>query len=1310
MRKWIATFLGLAALLFAGGMNRALAQTATTGAVVGGVTDPSGAVIGTAQVELRNLGTNLAQHATTDTHGQYSFPSVAPGNYALTVTMQGFRTSTIANLVVDVAKSYQVNVTLQLGAVSQTVQVEAGATVELQTTDASLGHDLESTQLMRLPTVQNNAAELLSLQPAVTPGNGGFPAVGMRVSGAIDDQNTVTLDGIDITDNLVGGGNSMSTWVPITNDSVEELRVGVTNPNATFGRSSGGQVTVVSRHGTNDFHGAVYWLHQNDEFNANTWDNNRTHVPRTELKDNRGGFNFGGPIWKNKTWFFTNYEIRRFPQSSNIVRTVPRPTLKAGILQFRDASGNVVAYNLKTTALCGTGGSQACDPRGLGISPSVQDFWNLMPNGNDPSTGDGLNTIGFRGTVSNPLHDDYITFRLDQAFTSKWRFSGSYTYFRELLASSAQLDIRGGNVKSVSNNPTRAAMVTGQLTTTISPTVLNTARFGWVRNLPSFTRLSPTASAAEMNIPGTQTADGPIAINPASDNSTGLLASPIDNNSGNARFQAYIQKNTEFGDDLDVVRGSHTMSFGMDYKHLPLTHLRADKVVGSITSLVSVMSADATPFLAIPGSDRPQTCAGGISTNCLSKSDVQEWDELYAASLGLIDNVSVLTVRDGNFNPLPFGTPLIADTTQNAWFFYGQDSWRLRPSLTFNYGLSYGWQSPPVEKLGRQTLIINNTNNQVLTGPGYLSQKRAAALQGTVFNPQLGYLPINSAHRGITTTDWSNLGPRVSMAWNPAFSWGPLHHLFGDHRGVLRGGYSIVYDRVNTIQSVVIPMLGVGFAQTINVRVPNCGASGAPGAGCNTSPATPNPGLSGFRVGVDGTIPLPTVPSQSIPVVPSIPFGETLSFQVDPTMKVGRSHDFDVTFQREMPANMLLEVGWIGHYASHLPEAVNLANNPYMFVDTASHQSFAKAFDAVATELRTGQPVTTQPWFENQLPGFAALPSGLGGCGGHVATSTACLAANNNSAFVNGLVSNLFTSMNIARQFGLGLQPYDNLEALTSFIRTYVGVSNYNGLVVSLEKRATHGLLFDLNYTFSKTLDQNIADQNSAGFYANGYNPQVAYGPSIFDRTHAFTASYVYDVPAGKGHLFHFNNVADKILDGWYLSGIYTAYSGLPLNVAESSQVWGGGSILSNNVSAIRTASISTGTHSGVTGSSNIGTSGDPAKGGSGINLFADPAAAFNAFRPVLIATDGRDGRANPIRGLGQWNYDMAIGKTTSFHERVNLNYSADFFNIFNHVNFQDPSTSLTNPRAFGVITSQFVPTNRLSGARWIEMGLRVEF
>jgi hypothetical protein len=1313
MSKRLAGVVGVFALLLSAGVQQAKAQTATTGAVVGSVTDQTGAVISGAKLVLTNTATNSTQTQTSNSAGQYSFPSVPPGTYVLMVTMQGFQTSTIPSLVIDVAKSYQVNVKMHLGAVTQTVQVVAGAAVELQTTDAQVGNVIGTNQMMRLPTLQHNAAELVSLQPTVTPGSGGSSNL-VRVAGAIDDQNTVTLDGIDITENLVG--NTLSPWIPIPLDSVEEFRVGVSDPNASYGRASGGQVSIVGRHGTNDFHGAVYWYTQNDELNANEWESNRTHVPRAELKDNRGGFRVGGPILKNKAWFFANYEIRRFPNATNVTKLVPTASLKAGILQFADASGHIDSYNLKTAANCGATGNLQCDPRQLGISPSVQAFWNLLPTGNDPSLGDGLNTIGYRSTVSSPLHTNYVVTRFDYSFLPKWHFYGSYTY-SDIHQFGAQVGIENGNAKAVEPEPVRAIMVNAQLTTQISATTLNTFRFAWLPYQQYFNTESPAVSAAALNIPGTMTSAGPIAINPADDTST-LVDAPIDNNATNARFQGYIEKNIEFGDDINLVRGSHTLAFGADIRDLPVFHSRADKVVGSVTSLIATMDADIN-FLTIPSQDRPPVCSSSLTANCLPNAQVTTWDRLYSATLGMVDNVSVLAVRDGNLNPLPFGTPLENNTTQKAFYFYGSDSWRMRPSLTFTYGLGYGWQTPPSEQLGRQTILIDNTNNVEITAPAYLGSKASAATQGQVYNPQLAYVPLKFANgRQVNQIDWSNLSPRVALAWNPSFSGGLLGKMFGDRRTVLRGGYTLVFDRINTVQSVLIPMLGVGFGQTLTEILPGCNATSAGGANCG--PSNANAALSSFRVGQDGTIPVPSFPKVSVPVVPTTPFGETLSFQDDPNMKVGRSNNFDFTIQRQIPGNMLLEIGWLGNYANHLPETVNLNNSPYFFKDPASGQTFAQAFDAVATELRNGQPVTTQPWFENELPGYAKLPSRLpngvvvGGCSGKVATSTACLAGGNVSSFLTGLVARLFTTMDEARAFGLGLPSFDNLESQNQELRTYLGTSNYNALVVTLHKQTGHGLTYDLSYTFSKVLDQGLANQNSAGFYNNAYFPNVDYGPGSFDRTNTFTGTFVYNLPAGKGHLFHFNNsFADKFISGWYTSGVFSAFSGTPTIVTESSQVWGSGTFLAGSVGSVPTvnpSSLGGGVNQNITGSSTVASTGNPAKGGTGLNLFSNPAAAFADFQPVLISQDGRDGRANPVWGLGAWNLDMAIGKTTSFHERVNLTYTAQFLNIFNHPNFTTPSLSLTSPQTFGVISAEAIPANRTEGARWIEMGLRVEF
>jgi hypothetical protein len=239
----------------------------------------------------------------------------------------------------------------------------------------------------------------------------------------------------------VGGGATAVNFIPTGVESLDEFKVGVTNSNAEFVRSSGGQIALISKGGTNSFHGDGYWFHQSDGYNANEWELNHTankalgttYTPKTAFKDNREGVSIGGPVFHDKTFFFSNYEVRRFPAGQNITRLVPTDTLKAGILQFRDCSsgnfdskGNCVAgggtvrqYNLASAANCGVlaNGSPAnlaCDPRGLGISPTVKALFALEPAGTDPSVPgvDGLNTIGFRGTPTTPVKDDFITFRL----------------------------------------------------------------------------------------------------------------------------------------------------------------------------------------------------------------------------------------------------------------------------------------------------------------------------------------------------------------------------------------------------------------------------------------------------------------------------------------------------------------------------------------------------------------------------------------------------------------------------------------------------------------------------------------------------------------------------------------------------------------------------------------------------------------------------------------------------------------------------------------------------------------------------------
>lgn len=378
MKKFTAvSFCMLAALCFLllAACPRLAAQTANAGVVLGTVTDASGAVVPGVGVDLTNTATGITTHQTTNGKGQYLFPQVAPANYVLTFKADRFRTVTLQNVTVEVNKSFTGNVQMQVGEVNQTVEVRSTAQAELQTTDAQVGDVVSGEELEHLPTLQRSAIELRQLQPVTTPGN--FDSGG-TVAGARSDENTLTLDGIDISDSIVGG-QGITEGQPASIENVQEFRTGVTNSNVTFGRAPGGQTTLVSRSGSNAFHGDAYWYTQNSAFNANTWDNNRSGIPEPELKDNRGGVSIGGPIIKDKTFFFANYEIHRFPQDVDFTDIVPTPSLKAGILQFPDATGTVRQYNLATSTACGAAGGQPCDPRGLGVSPTVQALWNLLP-------------------------------------------------------------------------------------------------------------------------------------------------------------------------------------------------------------------------------------------------------------------------------------------------------------------------------------------------------------------------------------------------------------------------------------------------------------------------------------------------------------------------------------------------------------------------------------------------------------------------------------------------------------------------------------------------------------------------------------------------------------------------------------------------------------------------------------------------------------------------------------------------------------------------------------------------------------------
>ncbi|HEY3039494.1 MAG TPA: carboxypeptidase-like regulatory domain-containing protein, partial [Pyrinomonadaceae bacterium] len=1184
-------------------------------------------VIVGATVKLIDETTNNERTATTDSDGRYNFNAVSPGTYKVSVAAKGFKTTVVTDVTAEVSKVATVNITLEVGDVTVTVEVAAGVEAQLQTTDASVGSVFDEIRMKRLPNINRQTNSLFALQPATTQGG--------EFAGSRRDQSTITLDGVDVSDNVIG--QTFRTIVPVPIDAVEEFRGQTANANATFGRSAGGQLALVTKSGTNQWHGSAYFYHQDNALAANSWTNNRLGIKRPFLLDNRFGGTFGGPIFKNKTFFFLNYEGRRNPNSATVTRFVPTDSLKAGTLRFRDASGAIQTISQSAIS--------ALDPRGLGVNPKVLEYMRLFPAPNDFTQGDGLNTAGFVFSAPLTNRDDISLARLDHRVNDKWSAMAKFTANRNISTNAGQVDISRRIATGIS--PSRPRNAVAQITGVLNPHLTNVASFSWLHDRLDFAIISP--------IPF-------VGLNAAINLGSGTIDDIIDVDTQRARHQFRTLNIYQWSDNLTWVKSAHTIQAGGNLRRIRSVDFRDDKVVGSITTPVADVGIVGS-FISIPTSQRP---------SFIQSADVSRYNQFYASLLGMISQVPALITRDADLKLQPLGTGLLTRSTLKAWEFYGVDTWRWKPSLTITYGLTYNWQEPPVEDSGKQTVITYKDTGKLVDFKDYIQTKLAAANAGQIFNPDIAYVPLKNAGRSTAfNTDYGDISPRFSLAWNPSFKSGWLGRMFGDRKTVIRGGYSLAFDRTNTVQTIIIPTLGVGFAQTVNVTGPK-NAAGQP-----------------FRIGIDGPIPLPTAPAQiSSPVVPGKPFGETLSFSVDPNIKVPRNHVVDFTIQRELPWRLLVEIGYIGRFARDLYDDGNLNSVPFMMKDPKSGQTFAQAFDAVAAVLRANATATPppQPYFENF----------------YGAGSTASIAKAQASAFING---NLSTLTQQYLDF-LGGPVLINQQSLDLLVRVSQAISNYHGMIITVHKRFSQGLSLDANYTLSKSLDQSAnLTQNNVAEFQSSFFPDISYSPSLFDIRHLFNANGSYDLPFGRNHALSFSNRAlDKFISGWFMAGIFTAQSGLPLTVAQSAEAFGASSVFGATAGAIPTSRVATGLNSSITGSGGVGTNANPANKGTGLNLFADPEAAFNAFRRIRLADDRREGRG-VLRGLSRWSFDWSVGKETKITERVKFSLSFDFFNVFNHVIFNDPgSLSLQNKAAFGVITSQNNTPRR------IQVGARIDF
>jgi hypothetical protein len=614
-----------------------------------------------------------------------------------------------------------------------------------------------------------------------------------------------------------------------------------------------------------------------------------------------------------------------------------------------------------------------------------------------------------------------------------------------------------------------------------------------------------------------------------------------------------------------------------------------------------------------------------------------------------------------------------------------QDTWRARPDLTLTYGLRWQYLSVPYEIHGLE--VIPDTSYDQFMGPRLADA--AAGVPGPL--PLVNYMLGGKANhaQGFYHPNWRDFAPRLSFAYNPSVTDGVLGRIFGDRKTVIRGGAGIVFDHPATSS--------LNFQQDQFTYVLQNVSATTYGFGESAAQALANDP----RFTAVGTLPalVPPIPP-SLPFTPD-PAGTAdgvgfFNYAIDPHLRTPYSETITFGVQRELPGNFSVDANYFGRFGRRLLGQAD-AGQVVDFKDPASGQKLGAAFAAISQQLRqdpTGASVTPQPFFENQI-GAAIAPFGLT-CGDIDTSCTNFVTDNLGSLVFVGDIGDSVQALQGAGALipGVGLHP----QFATNLYMTNKAYSDYHGLLVTLHKKESHGLQFDLNYTYSHSIDNISAPANQAfgsngagGILCDSLNLSVCRGNSDFDVRHAISMNAIYELPFGHGKAFASTvpGWANQIIGGWLVSGIMSWRTGLAFQtVAESFPI-----SFANNVPAV---------FNGDQGAVKVNVHTDPATGQ--VQLFADPTKAIGAFS---FPTGLEAGTRNNLFGPHYSNLDLGLSKHFSIRESMALEFRADAFNVLNHANFSlpglDTTSDITTPDTFGVITSA-------APARVLQLALRLDF
>ena len=1070
-----------------------LSLYAQSSSLQGVVTDQQGAAITEAVVSITNIDTSAARKVIVNATGSYSFLQVPPGTYKVEIQQPGFRTyNSNVRLAINVPSTLDVK--LELGQVSEVVNVSEEMS-QINTQNATIGNAFSQVQVRQLPLQTRNVVELLSIQPGVTSTG--------EVLGAKRDQNNVTLDGVDVNDNQNAGmantgSAGLNAALPVPLDSVQEFRVTIAGQGADQGRSAGGQVSLVTKGGSNQFHGTLYEFHRNVKTAANDWFSNRAGIAREALIRNQYGASLGGRFVKDRVFFFVNWEDRKDRSASAQSRNVPTETLKQGIVQFRLNNGTIGQLTpAEVTAL---------DPLKIGYSAAMKSILGSYPVANDLASGSdrGLNFGVFR--FNAPLT------RNDRAYVSKMDFNldraAKHTLMlRGTLADNSRNEIlaqfpgQDAAAKVLDNSKGLAARYTAVLT----PSLVNVFSYG-------FTRLG----IAQSGVPGTSIAfDGLSTLQ----------------NFG-ARGFGRIIPTTNLVNDLTWTKGTHTVQAGINFR---LVQNDRNSFANSFPSYS--FSRNTLRGLGADISDLVNGYVKQRSGNsALALSETQPTQRAMGNLFGLINNYSATYNFGRDGNAVPFGQPLARSFGTREYEFYLQDVWKMRRDLTVTYGLRYGSYQVPFERNGVQ--VVSTTGLDT-----YLAERVKASLTGVsgaaMPNAALTYAlggPANNGP-GWYQRDNNNWAPRLNLAYAPVADgfWGKL---FGKG-SVVRVGGSMLYDRYGSDM------------------VTNFDRAGSPGlASPVTQPRNTN-FTDSFRYNGSTLPTLPTVAGAKFPYTPATIVGGFGSFSgVFPDLVAPYSMLLNMSYARPLPGKMTVEVGYVGRLGRKQLVQMDVFQPLTQFKDPKSGQTWAQAASILRNYNLQGKKaseIPPVPFFENMFPGAAgySIPG--------TATQNYYDVTYNT---YDGSDLDALNDMDRERQANgqcisvLGCNTFFALQNAGNIAWSNAGRSSFHGGQLVLRRPVSNGWGFDFNYTLSHSIDLASTAESGAGtaggVIQDTFNVNAFRGSSDFDQRHNITANMVVELPFGKGKQFlnGSNKFVNQVLGGWQTTMLWRYRSGLPVNIS----------------------------------------------------------------------------------------------------------------------------------------------------------------